>query len=188
MQLYSRVHPTDEKESAVWTAHHVSKMLYDIIRSEYEFESVFDPCIGAGNLIWPWREEAMICGMDVGLRPACADWFRKGDFLSVTRFNVQPDLVLCNPPFNGGDRRMMFPERFARKIFEIFGGDIPLALVVPVGFRHNIRTNSRRRLWLQNDAPPITSIVSLPIDAFLGVTVCSEILIFNLKRLSAHYI
>lgn len=82
--------------------------------------------------------------------------------------------------------KVLFPEMFMWKIFNDFGYSMPLIMMSPHGVRLNIRQNSPRRKWLQ-EMCNITSIVSLPLDTFEGVLFHTEILIFNMPRLKAHY-
>ena len=145
-----------------------------------------------GGMVAPWiGTKTILYGADLD----CPDpWFlskfRKGDFLSFKQWNIDPDIVLCNPPFNGGkNRRMMLPEQFLRQIVSLFGRHIPIVMIVPIGFRHNVRKKSARRKWLQGDSSPkITSIIDLPVDAFEETMVFSEILCFNLPLLPPHLV
>ncbi len=56
-----------------------------------------------------------------------------------------------------------------------------------MGFRLNQRKISKRWKWLRDNCPPITSIISLPLDIFDNVQFHSEILIFNVPKLKPHY-
>ena len=56
-----------------------------------------------------------------------------------------------------------------------------------MGFRLNCSKKSKRRKKLINDYPPISSIISLPLDIFEGVKFHTEILCFNCPWLKPHY-
>lgn len=185
-----RTHPNRKRNSTIYTPPNVALALHRIVTQNdtLYYPTVLDPSIGDGDLVRPFRQTSQIIGCDLKIKPAIADKFRKADFTSIKKWNVQPDLIMCNPPFNGGDRRMMWPERFLRSIFRIFGPSVPTLIIVPMGFRFNQRWISKRRKWLRHECPPITSIVSLPLDAFPGAQVFSEVLIFNIPALQPHYV
>jgi hypothetical protein len=64
----------------------------------------------------------------------------------------------------------------------------PIVLFTPMAMRLDQTTRSSRWRWLRDHCPPISSIVTLPHDAFgTEVKVHSEILFFNMPRLSSHY-
>lgn len=190
MSIYQRTHPTENRNSTIYTPPEVAVKLHEILTygNMMNYDTVLDPCIGTGNLVWPFRKTSHIIGSDIAQRPRICDTFRRGDFTSFKRWLVQPDLIVINPPFNGGDRRMMWPERFLRQTIKLFGPSVPTLIIVPVGFRFNMRYKSRRRHFLKNECPQISSIVSLPLDVFKDVQVFSEVLIFNMPMLDAHYI
>lgn len=150
---------------------------------------IFDPCIGTGALIEPWRDtDISIMGMDVrDVLETPVARFYQGRFEHCTSWEFpKPDLVLCNPPFcNGG--RQMFAEQFLRQIVRIWGRDQPTAMIVPHGFRLNLTAKSERYRWMLFEGPQITSIVSLPHNVFPGVRFHTEILMFNIKGLRPHY-
>ena len=98
-----------------------------------------------------------------------------------------PDLVLCNPPFNGAAGKQLYPEVFLRHAFRLFGETVPIVLFTPMGFRLNQRRRSARWRWLRDTRANLTSIVSLPLDIFPGVEFHAEILIFNVKGIRPHY-
>lgn len=64
----------------------------------------------------------------------------------------------------------------------------PSTYVFNGGSPSNPRSNTSRWRWLRDHAPPISSIISLPHDAFgTEVKVHSEILLFNMSKLAPHY-
>ena len=61
-------------------------------------------------------------------------------------------------------------------------------LFVSAGFRLNLTLKSKRHGKFKNEEyPPISSIITLPKNIFAGVIFHSEILIFNIPGLQAHY-
>ena len=102
---------------------------------------------------------------------------------------LNPALVIFNPPFNNKSTgKKLIPELWIRKTFEIWGDKVPLVSFVPMGFRLNQRTYSKRWKYFRDDCKAnITSIVSLPLNVFPNVEFHAEILIWNLPRLKAHY-
>ena len=138
-------------------------------------KSVFDPCVGGGNLLKPFKDRAKIRGIDI----------KQGtDFLKTIE-PIREELTLCNPPFNLGVGRKLGSEIFLEHIVKLGGKKI--VLFVPMGFRLNQRIKSRRWKWLRDKMPQITSIISLPLDIFKGVQFHSEVLIFNAPELKPHY-
>jgi hypothetical protein len=73
------------------------------------------------------------------------------------------------------------------KILELVDKDTPIILITPMGFRLNQRINSKRWRKMRDDYPPITSIISLPLDIFEDTLFHCEILCFNCYRLLPHY-
>jgi len=140
--------------------------------------TVFDPCKGNGNLLKPFANRGCITfGFDI----------KNGQNFLEYKDTITCDLVVCNPPFNLGVAKKLGSEVFLAKIVEVCGFGVPIVLFVPMGFRLNQRKRSARWRWLQEDMPDITSIISLPIDAFENVLFHSEILIFNARWLKPHY-
>lgn len=177
------------RESTVMTPWVLSQWIHDIISPVLKPQVILDPCIGSGRLVEPWFEEARIIGVDLENQPNIAvDWFFQYAFdLFTTWPHAKPDLILCNPPFNGGETQMMWPERFLRTMVSLFGREQPIVMICPHGFRLNLRTSSKRYLWMREEGPKITSIVSLPLDVFPQVKFHSEMLIFNIPGLEPHY-
>lgn len=177
----------NKKRSDIFTPLFVSKQLFEILDSP-EIEIVFDPAIGEGALTNPWRESGRyILGCDVVDYSQHCDEFIKGPFEDVEKIVIQPDLIICNPPFSGHRGRKLYPEVFLRKMIELFGGDTSIVLFTPMGFRLNQRKHSKRWKWMRDDGPKITSIVSMPLDVFDGVEFHNEILMFNIDEVNPHY-
>ncbi len=116
--------------------------------------------------------------------------FLHEDFLGLPDYDhvEKPSLVMCNPPFNNIKGRQLMPEVFLKKIFELFGEKVSVVLFAPMGFRLNQRVFSKRSEYFRDDCKAeITSIISMPLDVFVNVEFHSEILIWNVKGLKAHY-
>lgn len=181
-----------DKCSTVYTPTPVAQYLHKLIEPVLRPKVILDPCIGTGRLVEPWWDQAHILGVDLKNHDAMCDHFRQYPFDLFTTWSLPiPDLVLCNPPFNGagnGSAQRMYPEIFLRKIVELFGVKTPTVLFVPHSFRLNQRSPSSRRSWMMGPtAPKISSIISLPLDTFPNVAFHCEILIFNINGLQPHY-
>jgi len=181
-----RKHP---KNSTVYTPDYVCQFLYGIINPVLKPKVILDPAIGKGALTNPWRQECHIVGVDIECNSRrYADEFVCSRFEDLEQWDKRlPDLVLCNPPFNGAPKGQLYPEIFLRKITELFGTNIPVVLFTPMGLRLNQRKTSRRWLWVRDTGPLITGIISLPLDIFPNVAVHSEILLFNVPNVQPHY-
>jgi type I restriction enzyme M protein len=188
---------TRKKNSTVYTPVGVARFLFDILwpamhRRGLRFgKTVFDPSIGSGRLTDPWfyaGSYILGCDLDISLDPHChGNWEGKFEQLVWPSAWPKPDLVLCNPPFNGATGKRLYPEVFLEHVFELFGKDISVVLFVPMGFRLNQRRKSKRWRWLRDCEAKITSIISLPLDIFEGVEFHNEVLIFNVSGLEPHY-
>ena len=177
------------KNSTVYTPGYVADYIYSIINPIIRPKVILDPSIGKGSLVQGWKDDCHIVGIDID--PASeryTDEFLCSKIEDVDVYNMtKPDLIVCNPPFNGASGRKLYPEVFLRKFVEWFGINIPIVLFAPMGFRLNQKKSSKRLRWLKNIGLKITSIISLPLDVFDGVAVHSEILIFNIPKIEAHY-
>ena len=191
----------NEKTATVCTPDYVSDFLFSILAPEIEKDGlVVDPCVGAGALLKPWKKR--------GYRTIGIDIERQGypgtivkNYLEVVHGELEgkPSLVIMNPPFNidgktkdyikahyGG--RPLLPEIWFQKALELFGTGVPIAMFTPYGFRLNqSESSSRWRKFIEGSYPEITSIVSLPKDVFYPILFHSEVLIFNIPKLKAHY-
>ncbi len=201
----------NKKASAIYTPVGVARFLFDILQGgkkrwtethvrtdglRYDrpnfWLTILDPAIGTGRLTDPWRKPGKtIVGYDVTTQQADCDLFIQGRFEDETGFPPppigRPDLVLCNPPFNGAAGKRLYPEVFLEHIFKLYGPTIATILFVPMGFRLNQRRKSKRFRWLRDCGAQITSIVSLPLDLFEAVEFHAEVLIFNVEEINAHY-
>ena len=190
----------DAKGATVYTPSGVSDFIFNVIHREIPHDGVImDPCVGAGSLLKPFKRAGFrTAGIDIEDQGHSGTIIR--DFISVQPGEIErPTLVVANPPFNidaktqelvAGlyGRRPLLPEIWLRKCIELWGKDLPLVLFAPYGLRLNQSLNSDR--WCRftsGDYPEIRSIIALPKDIYENVLFHSEILIFNVKGLRAHY-
>ena len=180
----------NQKNSTIYTPPEVSEYLYGILYAYIRPEVILDPAIGKGSLIEPWRKKkCKIIGVDIdrNSRRYC-DTFIHSKFENIEGWEFEtPELVICNPPFNGAKGKKLYSEVFLRKIVELFGNSVPVVLFAPMGFRLNQTLRSSRWNWLK-DTIEISSIISLPCDCFDKVKFHTEILIFNVPELKPHYL
>lgn len=177
------------KNSIVYTPDCVCRFLHEIVAPALKPKVILDPAIGKGALTNPWQKECHVIGVDITCNSRrYADEFVCSRFEDIERWDKQrPDLVLCNPPFNGAPKGQLYPEIFLRKITELFGTNIPVVLFTPMGFRLNQRRTSTRWQWVRDHGPRITGFVSLPLDIFPNVKFHSEVLLFNIPTAQPHY-
>lgn len=154
------------------------KIVAEFIASLFpDVKKVFDPCMGFNNLLIFFYNKCLVDGCEI----------KEGkDFLKRTE-KIDTDLIVCNPPFNLGVGKKLGSEVFLEKILSLLTKSTPIVLFVPMGFRLNQRKTSKRWKWLRDNCPPITSIISLPLDIFENVAFHSEILIFDAPKLKPHY-
>ncbi len=177
------------KNSTVYTPLPLCKQIYDIVTSSClpEIETVLDPAIGTGNLTkYFYQNGCRVVGVDIE-RVKCKYISQRfiAKFETITDLE-EPDLIVCNPPFNGASGRKLYPEVFLRHIETLFGSLIPVVMIVPMGFRLNQRIKSERWRYLK-EKWKITSVMALPIDAFGDVLFHAEILFFNIPGIEATY-
>ncbi len=185
------------KRSDVHTPLGVARFLFDILYNSMsynvvrhpQFESVFDPAIGTGRLTDPWYEAGCrVIGCDIVIASGLmAHEIYLGRFETLDFASEKPDLVLCNPPFNGCEGKRLYPEVFLDRAFDLFGVHQPVVLFAPMGMRLNQRRKSTRWRRLRDCGAELTSIVSLPLDIFPGVEFHAEILMFNVRGVRPHY-
>lgn len=191
------------KNSTVYTPKEISEKIYEILSPTLNQDAIiFDPCVGAGSLLIPWRNN--------GYNTIGHDIFDQGfedtkiqNYITSSRedYDFTPDLVVINPPFNSDEQmrkaskemgmgsRPLMPELFLEKTIQLFGKNIPIVLFTPYGLRLNSTRTGKRMLKFADDVfPDITSIISLPRDAYQNVVFHSEILIFNTENIKAHYV
>lgn len=190
----------DPKNSTVFTPPGVNQFIFDIVADKIDkSRPVFDPCVGEGSLLHPFDDAGFhTIGLDIydhGYKNTILHNFLTFDAKQM----VVPSLVIANPPFNidlrtkaiiseqyGG--RPLLPEVWLQKTISLFGKDIPIILFAPYGLRLNQSLCSKRWLkFINGDYPRISSIIALPKDVYRDVLFHSEILIFNIPDLDAHY-
>lgn len=194
------------KNSTIYTPPAVSQFIFELLKDQVDqkrsyYERIFDPCVGAGSLLEPWTDNGYwTFGVEVDKSLVNCWVTLHADFLTLDKKQksgfdfrkhfkkyAKPQLVLCNPPFNGYGNKLA-PEVWLDKIIELFGKDIPIVLFVPAGFCLNLTLKSKRCLKFANgEYPPISSRITLPKNIFEGVVFHSEILIFNIPDLQPHY-
>ena len=186
------------KNSTIYTPVAVAQFLFDTLHAPLrrKFDArhilrVFDPAIGSGRLTDPWyRKGCHVIGCDIH---ANGNTLKRhelytGRFEDITwNGRHSPDLVLCNPPFNGCTGRQLYPAVFLEHIFKLFGSQIPTVMFVPMGFRLNQRKKSKRFRCVRDCGAEIASIITLPLDIFESVEFHSEVLVFNVQGLKPHY-
>jgi hypothetical protein len=180
------------KRSDIYTPPAVCQFLCDLLYPLVKrrgVTTILDPAIGSGNLIAPWRaKQCHIVGVDTNWDKPDCNVFINSRYEDIRVGEIpKPDLVLMNPPFNQGTGRKLYPELFLQKTFELFGVYCPVVVFTPMGLLKNQRKSSKRWRWLRDCGAELTSIISLPLDIFPGVLFHSEILIFNVDHLAAHY-
>ena len=180
----------NKKDSTVYTPPSVSEYLHSRLNTHISPKVIVDPSIGKGSLVAPWKKKGCkVIGIDIDKhsRKYC-DKFIHGRFEDIGEWPCDmPDLVVCNPPFNGATGRKLYSEVFLRQIVRLFGNRVPVVLFAPMGFRLNQTIKSVRWQWLKNTID-IASIISLPSNCFEKVKFHTEILIFNVPNLKPHYL
>jgi len=193
---------TNEKKATIYTPDTISKFLFDTISPYVNKRDgvIFDPCVGSGSLLRPWQNDSYdVLGIDIeyqGFKNT-----KVQNYLQMTKKDIKENiaLVIMNPPFNidkktkeyikqhyGG--RPLLPEVWLQKALNLVDKNTPIVMFTPYGFRLNQTEHSTRWLRFYNqEYPEITSIISLPKDAFEGILFHSEVLCFNLPQLKGHY-
>jgi hypothetical protein len=169
--------PSNPRPNTIATPTGLCKFLFDLISPKYKVQTILDPCAGNSALTKPWRNRKVIAYEVLRGR----DFFR-------SPAHINCDLTLCNPPFNNDSGKNIFlPQQFLERIVQVTPKGTPIVLFTPMAMRLDQTSRSSRWRWLRDHCPPITSIITLPHDAFGSVKVHSEILIFNASKLEPHY-
>jgi len=210
----------EAKEFCIYTPLDVSYFIYDLVRG-YKFSRVLDVCCGEGNLSKPFeKSKYQTIGIDIrenlSFSPGefinanfiktseeCASQVSligKREITGLTPTQIEylklfnPELVISNPPFNDCPGRKLYPFEVLKKIIEIYGHKKPIVLFTLMGFRLNRRYGAERETDLERlfeNGLDLTSIISMPIDAFFPGSKSKgqqwEILIFNMPGLKPHY-
>lgn len=163
------------------------KFISDIVCSvipKDKVKTILDPCAGLDNRLSHYFPDSNVISYEKKL---------DNDFFDAKKESCSDvDLVLVNPPFNNEvkHKRTFLPEEFLRKIIEVVPANTPIVMIVPSGFRQNVRKRSKRLLFLSTIE--ISSIVSLPLDVFEddGILFHTEILFIgsgHFSKLKPHY-
>jgi hypothetical protein len=173
------------KNSIIYTPLKVSKFLFELLSKKIKSGLILDIGCGSGNLLHFWKENYHTLGLD---KEKNASVDLQTDFLKLTQWNYQlPSLIISNPPFNGYYPKLA-GEIWLDKIIELFGKKVPMVIFFPYSFRLGVKEKSKRlQKFLNGFYPTISSIISLPLDIYSGITFHSEILIFNIRGLKSHY-
>ena len=169
--------PANPRPNTIATPSGICRFLHDLISPHYKVMTILDPSAGAGALTKPWK----------GMKVVAYEIQKGTDFLRCPN-QIKCDLVLCNPPFNNDNGETRFlPHVFLERIVEVVPPRTPIVLFAPMAMRLDQAKTWARWRWLRDECPPITSIITLPHDAFGTVKVHSEILLFNMPKLNPHY-
>tara|TARA_R110000824_G_scaffold280101_6_gene468200 strand:+ start:548 stop:1105 length:558 start_codon:yes stop_codon:yes gene_type:complete len=177
--MYNNKSKKNDKRNDIPTPTLLCDFLYDLLIPHYKPDIILDPSSGDGRLAKPFlvKTKSKVIQYEI----------KKGkDFLKETK-KINCDMVLCNPPFNSGNGKKLIGELFLNKIFELCGNDIPVIMFCPMGQRLNNVKKSIRWRDMRDILPPITTIITLPIDIFDDTKFHSEILCFNTDKLNPHY-
>ncbi len=162
------------KRSDTPTPMWLCEFIGDILK-ERSFKKILDPCCGDKRLTKFIEGEVINYEIKEGT-----------DFLKETK-KIDCDLVILNPPFNIGSGRKLAVEVFLDKVLELVDKDTPILVITPMGFRLNQQIKSKRWKKVRDTYPPITTIISLPLDTFENTLFHTEIIGFNTDFLKPHY-
>jgi len=180
MSVYVKRDNKGKKRSDTPTDLRICDFIYKIVSDKYNPNKILDPCAGDRRLTKQFVKLNNTEVINYEIKEGT-------DFLKETN-KIDCDLVLCNPPFNlNGTGKKLSVEVFMDKIIELVDKDTPIILITPMGFRLNQKIKSKRWRKVRDDYPPITSIISLPLDIFEDTLFHCEILCFNCFELLPHY-
>jgi N-6 DNA Methylase len=96
------------QKSNIQTPLQVSRFIYELLKDKIPRRSlIFDPCCGEGSLLKPWKDFTgrfyATYGIDLNHHESVnfVQDFLTWDMKNDLRCRIKPQLVLCNPPFNG---------------------------------------------------------------------------------------
>jgi len=174
MSVYNKGENKGKKPTDTPTPIWLCDFIYRLIGED--FKIILDPCSGDNRLTNNFKNSKII-NYEI----------KNGTDFLKEEAKINCDLVIMNPPFNAGTGRKLSVEVFMDKILELVEKDTPIILLTPMGFRLNQRKTSKRWMKVKNYYPEITTIISLPLDAFDNTLYHSEILCFNTPFLKPHY-
>ena len=175
MSVYNVKENKGKKRSDTPTDKRICKFIYDIIIENYSPTKILDPCCGDKRLTELFDCE--IINYEIK---------EKKDFLKEEN-KIDCDFCIMNPPFNIGKGRKLSVEVFMDKVLSLVDNQIPIIIICPMGFRLNQRIKSIRWRKIRDTYPPISSIISLPLDIFEDTLYHSEIICFNCEKFKPHY-
>jgi len=181
MSVYVKSDNKGKKRSDTPTDERICDFLSNLINEHYNPKCVLDPCCGDKRLT---NKLHVPCDAIINY-----DIKDGTDFLKETN-KIDCDFVIMNPPFNlGGTGRKLSVEVFMDHVLDCLPeiNTIPIIMICPMGFRLNQRIRSKRWRKVRDNYPPITSIISLPLDIFEDTQFHCEILCFNCDKFKPHY-
>jgi len=163
------------------------KFISDIVCSvipKDRINTILDPCSGLDNRLTHYFPDANVISYEKKIGK---------DFFDAKKEDCdEVDLVLVNPPFNNDvkHKKTLLPEEFLKKIIEVVPDGTPIVIIVPAGFRQNVRMKSKRLLLISG--LEIQSILTLPLNVFEddGVLFHTEALFIGtgyFSKLKPHY-
>jgi type I restriction enzyme M protein len=175
MSVYNKKENKGEKRSDTPTPLFLCDYIYNLIKDN-NYKNILDPCCGDKRLTKNFKN-CNIINYEI----------KEGtDFLKETN-KINCDVCIMNPPFNVGTGRKLAVEVFLDQVINLCGHEIPIILLCPMGFRLNQKKTSKRLIKHKTIYPDITSIISLPVDTFDDTLYHSEVIIYNINNLKAHY-
>ena len=175
MSRYRKSENKGKKRSDTPTDKRICSFLHKIISEKYQPKIILDPCCGDRRLTELFDCDVINYEIKEGT-----------DFLKEES-SLDCDFVIMNPPFNLGYGRTLSVEVFMDKVLSLVNKDTPIVMICPMGFRLNQSIKSKRWRKIRDEYPPITSIISLPLDIFEDTLFHAEIVCFNCDKLEPHY-
>ena len=175
MSVYNKKENKGAKRSDTPTDKRICSFLFKLIKEHYNPTLILDPCCGDRRLTNDFNCDKINYEIKED-----RDFLKEFDKLDC-------DFVIMNPPFNIGTGRKLAVEVFMDKVLDLVNNDIPIIMICPMGFRLNQKVNSKRWRKLRDTYPPISSIISLPLDIFDNTLYHSEIICFNCDKFEPHY-
>lgn len=165
----------------------VSNEIYNTLKRK-QIHNILDIGCFRGDLTKPFRKKknVKIIGIDIiDDYKQNFDYFIHNDFLKTDKNdfkNLNIDCIITNPPFKrNSNTNNPYPLDFLQHIFNLFGKNIPIVIIVPNYFIYN----SKKRMEYLNNLN-ITKITNIHKDVFPNVKVECNILYFNIKTKTKH--
>jgi len=179
-----------QKNNTVYTPEKLSYFIYKKITKDYNFKTIYDPCIGKGGMTKYFFENDnyKVIGSDIENvgQNYCHEFYNQD--IKNLNINIKPDCVIMNVPFNGNGRgkNLLFPHLFLKTIFDKFGEDMPVVMITGDNFLNNNSLNSKRLKYISDGSFKITSITTLPLNVFEGIKFNAQVLYFNMDKLQPY--